>query len=93
MRSERKDFDYDEKEDFNSQGRRIKINKERRVINHLNGNHENTNLLFYNFNAYDDGSGNPQLRNDTAMSVERVPTRGVRSRKEFRERQIQSASL
>jgi len=27
------------------------------------------------------------------MSVERVPTRGVRSRKEFRERQIQSASL
>jgi hypothetical protein len=57
MRSERKDLDYDEKEDFHSQGIRIKINKERRVINHLNSNHENTNLLFYNFNAYDDNSG------------------------------------
>ncbi|CDW79065.1 UNKNOWN [Stylonychia lemnae] len=93
IRSERKDFDYDESEDFHSQGIRIKINKERRVINHLNQNHENTNLLFYNFNAYDDNTGTSQFRQESAMSVERVPTRGVRSRKEFRERQIQSASL
>eukprot|EP00347_Sterkiella_histriomuscorum_P002097 403369485 len=93
MRSDRKDFDYDEKEDFHSQGIRIKINKERKVINHLNANHENTNLLFYNFNAYDDATGTSQIRQDSAMSIERVPTRGVKSRKEFRERQIQSASL
>ena len=58
IRSERKDFD--ERDDLQSAsggaGIRIKINKEHRVINHLIPNHENTNLLFYNFNAYEDAA-------------------------------------
>ena len=46
---------------------------------------ENANLLFYNFNAYNE--------NDPGFeSRERVPTRGMRSRREFKERQIQSAA-
>jgi len=54
----------------------------------LNPNHENTNLLFYNFNAYDDNTGScgSILRAEGSVSMERVPTRGIRSRKEFRER-------
>jgi hypothetical protein len=31
---------------------RINISKERKVVNHMNDQHENTNLLFYNFNSY-----------------------------------------
>ncbi len=65
-------------------GIRIKINKEKRVLNHLSSQPENTNLLFYNFNAYNE--------NDNIENRERVPTRGVKSRKDFRERQIQSAA-
>ena len=63
-------------------GIRIKINKEKRVLNHLNEQPENTNLLFYNFNAYS------ETNMADMESRERVPTRGMRSRKEFRERQI-----
>ena len=33
-------------------GIRINISKESKILNHLNEQHENTNLLFYNFNAY-----------------------------------------
>ena len=33
-------------------GFRIKINKEQKVVNHLEDRVENNNLLFYNFNAY-----------------------------------------
>ena len=54
------------------------------MVNHLNSNHENTNLLFYNFNAYNDASNVGNIHD--SVSVERVPTRGVKSRKEFRER-------
>ena len=59
-------------------------------MNHLSQNHENTNLLFYNFNAYEDPNNPGQgfVGRPDNVSVERVPTRGVRSRKEFRERQI-----
>lgn len=48
---------------------RIKINKEQRVVNHLESHHENQNLLFYNFNA--NSSTNEQLDR---------PTRGGRNR-------------
>ena len=38
---------------FNDKGGfRIKINKEEKVVNHLDDKVENNNLLFYNFNAY-----------------------------------------
>ncbi len=66
-------------------GIRIKINKEYRVLNHLEEKPENTNLLFYNFNAYNENEPG-------VMDRERVPTRGMRSRREFKERQIQSAA-
>jgi len=63
-------------------GIRIKINKEKKVVNHLNPSHENTNLLFYNFNAYR-SSSDLEGRGETCGG--RVPTRGVRSRKELRQ--------
>jgi len=59
-------------------GIRIKISKEKKVLNHLNPSHENSSLLFYNFNAYKE--------NDNIENRERVPTRGAKSRKDFRER-------
>jgi len=40
---------------------RINISKERKVLNHLNEKHENTNLLFYNFNAYGETGGQSEL--------------------------------
>ena len=50
----RKATDINEEEDiFNDRGGfRIKINKEQKVVNHLDNRVENNNLLFYNFNAY-----------------------------------------
>lgn len=43
----------DEDDIFNERGGfRIKINKEQKVVNHLEDRVENNNLLFYNFNAY-----------------------------------------
>jgi hypothetical protein len=42
------------KDDAFGQGIRIKINKEYRVVSHMEKAHENTNLLFYNFNAFKD---------------------------------------
>ncbi len=58
IRSERKDFDSeDDPLTSNHGGIRIRINKEEKVINHLHSNPENTNLLFYNFNAYNDSNG------------------------------------
>lgn len=47
-------FNMDDDEDiFNERGGfRIKINKEQKVVNHLEDRVENNNLLFYNFNAY-----------------------------------------
>ena len=43
----------DEEDVFNDKGGfRIKINKEQKVVNHLEDRVENNNLLFYNFNAY-----------------------------------------
>ena len=43
----------DEEDIFNERGGfRIKINKEQKVVNHLEDRVENNNLLFYNFNAY-----------------------------------------
>ena len=43
----------DEEDIFNDKGGfRIKINKEQKVVNHLDDKVENNNLLFYNFNAY-----------------------------------------
>jgi len=69
------------KEKPQTSGIKIRISKERKVFNHLNTDHENTNLLFYDFNAYRSG---PQDFED------RVPTRGgVKSRRELR--QIYSA--
>ena len=49
----------DDDDVFNEQGGgfRIKINKEHKVVNHLNTKVENTNLLFYNFNAYREEEG------------------------------------
>ena len=42
----------DEEDIFNDRGGfRIKINKEQKVVNHLDDRVENNNLLFYNFNA------------------------------------------
>lgn len=42
-----------EEDVFNDRGGfRIKINKEQKVVNHLEDRVENNNLLFYNFNAY-----------------------------------------
>lgn len=43
----------DDEDIFNERGGfRIKINKEQKVVNHLEDRVENNNLLFYNFNAY-----------------------------------------
>jgi len=43
----------DDEDIFNDRGGfRIKINKEQKVVNHLEDRVENNNLLFYNFNAY-----------------------------------------
>lgn len=43
----------DDEDIFNDRGGfRIKINKEQKVVNHLEDRCENNNLLFYNFNAY-----------------------------------------
>ena len=43
----------DDEDVFNDRGGfRIKINKEQKVVNHLEDRVENNNLLFYNFNAY-----------------------------------------
>lgn len=75
---------YEEEDDILSgknQGIRIKINKEKKVLNHLSSNHTNTNLLFYNFNSYLEQSDNQEKKE---FSMERVPTRGIKSRKEFR---------
>ena len=77
------------------QGIRIKINKEKKIVNHLSTNHENTNLLFYNFNSFNDSSNNLSGVQGGAGSGgkgERVPTRGgVKSRKEVRERLVATA--
>lgn len=52
------------------QGIRIKINKEYRVVSHMEKGHENTNLLFYNFNAFKDAQNeNTDTNGSTAMSM------------------------
>ena len=51
-------MNMDDEEDVFSdvRGFRIKINREQKVVNHLEDRVENNNLLFYNFNAYKQSS-------------------------------------
>ena len=59
----RKANNLDDDEDiFNDGGGfRIKINKEQKVVNHLEDRVENNNLLFYNFNAYKQDEANAKV--------------------------------
>ena len=66
-------YDEDEDDFFAGGGFRIKINKEARVVNHLNDKVEGANLLFYNFNAYKEESASP--KGGVPMKVDRAPSR------------------
>ena len=75
-------YDDDEDDCFAGGGFRIKINKEARVVNHLNDKVEG-NLLFYNFNAYKEDNHSPQ--GGVPLKLDRAPSRsskqGIRSSK------------
>lgn len=69
-------YDEDEDDCFAGGGFRIKINKEARVVNHLNDKVEGANLLFYNFNAYKEESTSP--KGGGPLKLERAPSRKSR---------------